>query len=620
MFEIDKFFRDFFKHPEPEKKGSWVSVYESMAVHTRKAYPKKILETKRPNEEKPVLDYRLSVYRPITYGSMNKALDSIYRILNGITFHVNAPEQTKNFIQGKNFDGFALKTYFEKIVLKRSIEDPNGYLVWLPGGEGVENTSEKAVPTPLLVYSSQIHYKDENVFSFISDESAANGGKVFYVLTKDEFYKVVEQKENTYQPQLIYEHGIGELPVVVMGGDWNAYNYYESFFAPYLAFGDEAICQFSDWQAIMVTSSFPYIEEFATECEIVVKAKDASPSDSEEIYQPQTELRQNHATPYGVHLRKVGAKNDDFNTTLPVEIPGRRYIHPDIEIAKYSGESWSALIDRAEDSLHLNLGQTNQSGTAKELDKEGHYSMISKIGNNFYDNIYFNSLVYIDAYYNYVAARRSAISIDKPSTFKVKTESDLVEELSVLKEKKVPSFFLTEASMDLAHKRFSGNVLALKIFEVISYTDPFSIYTIEEKTQLLLNTICSKEQFIYSMNIFIVLKQVSSEMGVDKFLEADIAKIRPLINAKMLPLFPQPELTVFNADGSITVNRPQDPNRLAELVGGLTGMLEIVKAVAEGYYEIDAAVALAAQRFGISEDEARKQIGNPKPINPDITS
>ena len=52
-------------------------------------------------------------------------------------------------------------------------------------------------------------------------------------------------------------------------------------------------------------------------------------------------------------------------------------------------------------------------------------------------------------------------------------------------------------------------------------------------------------------------------------------------------------------------------NSLKDSVGGLTGMIEIAKAVASGLYDLDAAVALVSDRFGISEDDARKQLGTP---------
>lgn len=47
-------------------------------------------------------------------------------------------------------------------------------------------------------------------------------------------------------------------------------------------------------------------------------------------------------------------------------------------------------------------------------------------------------------------------------------------------------------------------------------------------------------------------------------------------------------------------------------VGGLTGMIEIAKAVATGLYDLEAAVALVQDRFGLTEEQARRQIGTPQ--------
>ena len=55
-------------------------------------------------------------------------------------------------------------------------------------------------------------------------------------------------------------------------------------------------------------------------------------------------------------------------------------------------------------------------------------------------------------------------------------------------------------------------------------------------------------------------------------------------------------------------------NALKQSVGGLTGMIEIAKAVASGLYDLDAAVALVQDRFGLTEEEARRQLGTPQQI------
>lgn len=47
-------------------------------------------------------------------------------------------------------------------------------------------------------------------------------------------------------------------------------------------------------------------------------------------------------------------------------------------------------------------------------------------------------------------------------------------------------------------------------------------------------------------------------------------------------------------------------------VGGLTGMIEIVTAVANGTYDLEAAIALVMDRFGLTYEEAKKQLGTPQ--------
>jgi len=43
-------------------------------------------------------------------------------------------------------------------------------------------------------------------------------------------------------------------------------------------------------------------------------------------------------------------------------------------------------------------------------------------------------------------------------------------------------------------------------------------------------------------------------------------------------------------------------------------MIEIAKAVAAGLYDLDAAVALVQDRFQLTEEEARRQLGTPQQI------
>lgn len=567
MFDIEIFFTNFFKLPKPVKMANWIKVSVDMAVHTKKRIPEELLLCRRPNETTEIFNYRLKTYKPITYGSMNRATDELYRIVSGINFKINCSDDTKRVLFEQKYNNFTFILYLQQIILRRMLEDPNGLLVWLPNKKNYSDTSEKATTVPYIVCSRDIHYIDNDVISFLSSEKSlvqegkndVYNGNVFYVVTKDSFYKLSQYgraSDNKYQTILVYEHNIGEIPYLVLGGDMNEEGFYDSFFAPYLAFGDEAICQFSDWQAIMVTTSHPFVEEFQVECEVIEKPfnKESNPiPEGEEIYVGKKHtMSPMGRSPYNRIIRKIPTGDQSLMSepTLDPKYDSIKFIHPDINVAKYVGEAWQMLIDKAEDALHLNLGRGLLSGDAKDKDKESQQSMMLKIGNNFYDNIMLNSIVYIDAYNSYRSADRAGISIDTPKTYDIKTEEDVLNEITTLKEKNAPAFFLANATIDLAQKRFSGDKLMQKVFNTISILDPLYIYSVEEKNELILSGIITKDSYVMSVYIYSLLLQIIQENGGDYFLNMEIKEIKEMLLEKIKPLIPPAGMQIVNPDGT----------------------------------------------------------------------
>lgn len=563
--EINKFITDFFKLQPPSYKKDWEMVYNQMAVHTNKKLPEHLISKQRPNETDEILAYRLCNYRPITFGSMNRALDELYRIVSGIGYKINAPENVVQLLTQKKFNNVPFTLFLQQCVLRKMIEDPNALLVWLPSGAGLTNDKERIEPVPYVVNSCDIYYSDSEVLAFLSNESSpvkkgkgtVYEGKVYYILTRDKFYKLVQidlKSADKYRLDEIYTHSIGELPYCILGGDMSDYGYFNSYFAPYVAFGDEAICRFTDWQAMMVNTSYPFIEEFQIECEVTDADpnKSSNPVDAtEEKFTGRKYTMKPHArSPHGTIVRKsnVDPKNPFETAGLAPDIPSIRFIQANPESARYGEESWKSLILMAEDALHLNLGRGLISGKAKEIDLTAQNTMISKIGNNFFDNIMLSSVIYVDAYYNYNVANHEEISIDKPSTYNVKTEADIVDELTILKEKNAPSFFLQESSLDLAKKRFSGDKLSQKIFKVISLTNPLFIYSIAEKQNMLMSGVISKEDYILDLNIYFLLLKIADEKGIDTFVSMEVSAIQDMVYVMLKEYLPEaPTPIVENA-------------------------------------------------------------------------
>lgn len=570
MFDLETFFRDFFKVPMPSHKAKWVKVMTDMSVHTKKAIPYELINCRRPNETQEVYNYRIKTYKPITYGSMNRATDELYRIVSGIGYKMNVPDTTAALMKENIFENYTFELYLQQVVLRRMIEDPNGLLVWLPSGPGVQDNSEKAIPKPYLVCSEYIHYMDDELIAFLSEEKSlvkvgkswVYEGQVFYILTKNDYYQLRQvglKSEMKFEVVLVYEHGIGEIPYCVLGGDKNETGYFDSFFAPYLAFGDEAICQFSDWQAVMVQTGYPFVEEFHMDCELeevreqrADKLSNPIP-DQEETYKKRTEKRAMTKSPHGTIIRDVpDDKNNTFGKAyLPADVASIRFIQADVATVQNAWSVVKELIKFAEDALHLNLGQGLISGEAKIQDKKAQGAMLLKIGNNFFDNIFLSSLIYIDAYYNYHEADRVGISIDKPVTYDVKTEQDLVDEWGVLKTSKAPAYFLQQTAMDLAGKRFSGNKLMLKITDCINIIDPINIYDTEQQGRMLLAGSITKEANVRSIYLPSLLRKIALEMTYDAFVNAPIQTIEDKFNTMVVPYIPLPAAPSVDPSGNL---------------------------------------------------------------------
>jgi len=157
------------KIDKPKHWDDWNRVRDTMFVHTRGRNPGEILTSRRPNEDPEIQKYRLSIYEPITKGSMNRAIDKLYRIFGSANFSIQVSEELNEYLSTKKFDGQYFYSYVQKYVVRRMIEDPNGYLIWIPTGDGLVDSSIKVEVKPLLIYSNQIKFVDDDVIVWLDE-------------------------------------------------------------------------------------------------------------------------------------------------------------------------------------------------------------------------------------------------------------------------------------------------------------------------------------------------------------------------------------------------------------------------------------------------------------------
>jgi hypothetical protein len=548
MFEIEIYNSMLGDLPQPHEKDDWVEVRDEMFVHTRGKNPGRILTQRRPNEDAEIQKYRLDIYEPITKGSINRAIDKLYRIFSSANFSIQVSDELSTYLNTKKFDNQYFYSYIQKYVVRRMIEDPNGWLVWIPVGEGLTNPTVKVDVYPLIVGSNQIRFLDidEGVISWVDDEEKSEvyqGGRnkkegaIIYTLTPDAYYKHTQigiKKDNRFQVELIYQHNIGFLPGVVLGGDVTDDDYFESYFSAFLPFANEAIRQYSDWQAIMTTSCFPYREEVAETC--------SAPGCRDGFcYNGETEEHSACRTckgtgrvitrsPFGVFMREKGNMIDGPNTSTE---PMIRFIGPPVDVIEYSGNAWQILLKKAEEALNLTTIDEAQSGTAKEIDREDSFMVLTKISNNIFDEIIYQSLLIIEKY------RSVANPVDpvivKPISFSMKTENDLIDEINKLNDKNAPVAFLVEATKDLAKKRFSGNIPITRMVEVLVSYDPIYHVNTKDKQMLLASGVIKKDDLIRSLYAYKTLTQIVADNGTT-YLENELSTIFADLDKALQPI------------------------------------------------------------------------------------
>jgi hypothetical protein len=612
----------------PKNFEYWQKVRETMFVHTRGKKPEDILNARRPNEDPDVQRYRLMIYEPITKGSMNRAIDKLFRIFQNANFSISVSDELDLYLNTRKFEGQFFYSFIQKFVVRRMIEDPNGFLVWVPSGEGLVNPSVKVDVSPLLVMSEHIKILETNLICWnapqenvevMSNGKKTNTGLVYYTLTDSGFfrsYQVGTGQNTRFETELVYLHNIGQIPAIILGGDLTDEDFFESYFSAFVPFANEAIRQYSDWTAVMTTSAFPYREEIAESC----SAKGCRDGI---VYNHENDEHERCGTckgsgrvisrsPFGVYLREKGDGILSDNSSSGEAM--LKFISPPVDIIKYSGDAWQTLLKKAEEGLHLNVIDEAQSGTAKQIDREDSFSQLTKISNNIFDEIIFKSLMFIENYRNVTEPKEPVIV--KPISFSMKTEEDLISEITKLTDKNAPVAFLVESTKDLAKKRFSGNKAVTRMVEVLVSYDPLFNLSVKDKQTLLASGTIKKEDLLKSLYAYKTLTNLVAQNGTE-FLENTLSDLFTALDVAMKPIvesyIPKTIIDVegFGQDTELQRKQAEAQANLKGSVGGVQGILEIQVSVAQGLTQRSAALALLREIYGIEGAKAEEILGNP---------
>jgi len=549
--EIEEYIKIYREYPAPKAKYFWVRDFRNMIVHTRGEHSAELIGKRRPNEEERTMEYRLANDRAITRASFMDAITNLQRILSHSQVEIRYPEKLKSYLQDNNFDDTDLLSYFQRRIIKPMAEMANGLLVWWPI-PGNENEVLKIVP--IVVSPERIIHYDSEVLTFLSDEKSlvtfnkreVLEGEVHYVILKDSLWKRVQIGKKTDNKFEYIEHSVnatGDIYALKLGGDdVSSYsekhkeevNYLTSYLSPALPFADECKVQFSDHQGVMVNCSSPLREVERMTCQA-----DGCKNGRVIRHEKQetcgtckgTGDMPLNSSPYGVLLRprRELAAGEMSNNDIPV----MRYIHPDTSILEFGNKSWRELLSDTQDALKLLFTDTAQSGIAKNIDREDKLAWLDKVAVNIYKNLIVNSIQIINKF-QYPTEDYPMVTVNLPSTFVIKSEKEYADELQVLRNQNVPEFIIMETLREYTSKKFGGDPIRMKMFDVLSFIDPLFIKTNEEKVNLFNTGFVSEKIMQFSSYAPSVLSNFSRTNEINELsIEQIVNQIRPLIESQI---------------------------------------------------------------------------------------
>jgi hypothetical protein len=474
------------------------------------------------------------------------------------------------------------------------LEDANGFAVYW--ADNVGDNSKQVKPRIIIVPSYNIYepYEPNEEITFLSEESYLLENVkhyYYYRVTKDNFYKISINKEGDVVESLYYNHNIGELPVTQLRGikstqdmgllrcmgyegdgkkittntfpqmkddDTNnigRYPLYMSYLSPALEWADELINQFSDLQAIKVTCNFPtpiMDEQPCQVCngatEIIIRGTDGEPERRETCSACNGTGKSSNLSPYGIMYRN---KDDDFNKANSTSGLPLVYVSPDVNIIKNSEEWVKTLHKYLENALSLIFISEAQSAAAKSIDKEGLLSMVDRMALNYFNRIYLKGLKFI--YHLLYMKPADNINLVLPSTFAIKTEKQLLDELQVLRDTNAPVFLIKEIIKSITKIKFTGDETLDKSLDMTIIYDVLFPYTVNQITELKNQGAIDQEDIIKHTFIGQALESMIYE-DTAKFMEMRYDEIAVKIDALLAPIIKSKKpVDIINPSGDTIV-------------------------------------------------------------------
>lgn len=573
----------FAKKNPPQVKAMWLDSFDQMTVHSRKYSADKLLKAVRPSEPKEIRDYRLATDQPITHASINEAIIRASKVIHNSNYSLELSDELSeyidtNFIYEFDAKGTPDQISFTDVMFNRGFrfmcETGNGIIPWIPVNRFdktqppiFQDPSESVLIGYTIVEPKQLMWLDNNyiIFELKEKHETKIGDSVRYenkYMYIDKYKYVLllpafnDKNELYYIEQLWYniaaldgegfyidEDKADTLPISITKGyatyDEHQNLYYESYFSGFIPLANEAKICYSDDKAVRLINNFPIREEKEEECDVCHGTKKVNTKSCTSCYGTGFKTAK---SPFSVYKKRPPGVGEDGEWA---KVPALSYIVPPVEALKHSFETWQFFLDKAEQKVNIKFIEDAQSGTAKDIDREGLVDLRLAIANNFFDNIMYKSLWAIEILLKPSSQDRLEPIVNKPTAQDLnhKSTSELIKDLEQYSSGNVPHFVGNMKLLEAVGKLFPDDIEKQKFTKVLMYFDPLFGYSTDEVNKIVQNS-ATKEATIKHLYAEPELRKMLIED--ENLFEKDVKNISDLLSTRVQNYLVDPLLEINN--------------------------------------------------------------------------
>lgn len=532
-----------------------IEAAEEMSVHADGTFPDKLIKERRPNEPQQVFEYRETIFVPKTKPVFSKIISSLSKIRRSSDWSIRYDGEFPRIQEGETLEDYcelyyphftSITNWIYAVWLKKYLVDPNAVIFIYPEMLP-DQDNEYLKPFTYIFDSDHVIDLEPEDYAVLKNPEGCTyktsrgefQGNSYFVVTTEKIFRYDQTDgRGTMTEMLNYEHGLEMLPVMKIGAvisEVKGMNFfYESRIAGVVPEFNEAIREYSDLQAAKVLHIYPERWEFTqvecSECKGTAKRRNPAWYQGCDASIPvsidcDNKDCHNGYVVSGPYSKIVVRPNSAMEGQGQIPNPPAGYVEKDVEIVKVQEESITKHIVDGLAAINFEFlvnTPLNQSGTAKEVDKDELNNTVHSIAEDMVRNM--DWIYWIIAKYRYRLLYNDddlseiVPNIAVPEKYDILSSSHLEEQIASAKNNKVNPAIINAIELEYANKAFNNDPTIRDMLDLVLSLDPLANVSEDDKMSRLSNKGISQTDYIISSNINeFVRRAIDEDAGfVDK--------------------------------------------------------------------------------------------------------